>query len=426
MERRQQPQDQKYTLVGIHYQLPELGSRSIALKVKIVYFRDPNDKQKRAAIVAEIDTTNRVKDKSGIFHTYHAPPANLRYPQGSIGLLKKPTKNLPRQEQYLAKIQKIKNSPRYDCTLTPLDTQINSNPRKNYVTLLEMISEEYRLGGLPPHRDTLFGEYIIPDGVTVPTPGNVFTSYPQRPKPGQHDFSKSVPLLPPTCKQEGRTIVLFNQDFTLCVGRALDSNSKYGYGLMLLRNDPLRIYTMEHTVHNCIYGKDNRIIWRDDPRDLLADLQELVVLAFYRPQYRSELIKYRKKHAGIAWYLDEGYIIHWFKVKTKTEKFQPITCLYSGESKFVNWPCEGYATLEQNVNLFREFATSGKKRISKDQEIRGGIGIQISVNRGRDQEHVTFYRTGSRPLIQPGRDGALHKEIQLWCDENLDVINGDD
>lgn len=208
--------------------------------------------------------------------------------------------------------------------------------RQDYVALLREVAALYNLKGMPADPSELFdSSYTLPDDVPVrEVPDYVFIRYPQRPKPSKHDFSKAQLSLDPSVspyRQLGPVNVLFNEDFTIVFGRIERTKPGYGYGLVLLRNDELRIYTTRYAIYSV---KDGPKPYYVKHSSFLRDLQELVILALYRDQYRYRLKKYCRENTEIARYLDCGYIEHQFRVVTG--KFSPITCFECKEAKYVN------------------------------------------------------------------------------------------
>lgn len=104
------------TLVGLQYQLPELGDNDIELTVRFVPFFDINSQRRRVSVVAFVQD-GRVVAGNGAAYLYQAPDPSRRYPEGHIGMFRYATGFLSKFGTSLVRIHKKPNSSVWICVL---------------------------------------------------------------------------------------------------------------------------------------------------------------------------------------------------------------------------------------------------------------------------------------------------------------------
>jgi len=225
--------------------------------------------------------------------------------------------------------------------------------RKNYLDLLKISSQRFKLNGLPSKWSSLFENYVLPEGVSVETPIFVFTEYPQRHGQLDQDFSNWRILT--EVGQAGPANILFNDDFTVVFGRVSSTRPHYGYRIMLLRHAELRVFAMNYTVENKSY--------RYSHERILSDLEELIILAFHSRENRFCLEKYRSKNYKIGYYLSMEYITHEGRLYT------PITCYKCKNDHYIyHSPGSWEAWLERCYSFFPLDSTLLKDPSMGDEE----------------------------------------------------------
>ncbi|MCC7359631.1 MAG: hypothetical protein IT317_09150 [Anaerolineales bacterium] len=329
-----------YSLLGLRFTVPALVHKTTTFRAQVVsYIRRKYPNVRSFALVVNVLEGATVEDTEGkqyeLFAAEHYDPD---FPKGTLGRLDpKKTANAPSPGAYIAELRPTENPKVCECHLLPVPApQPQGSPRAAFQALVRQIGDEYNLERLRPSEYLRLGSYQFPSPTytRITLPGSVFIQYPQRPESLQHDFEKSTPSHLGEHRSTGRVTFLHDDTVILGIEQFRTPSTELGYGVLLMRKDTLRIYSMAYTVHNCAYySGDKRLLWRSDPLDLLSDLQELFVLALYRPKFSSQLVRYASNHSEISRYLEDGYVRHAFRVRVVP--FWPITCFACQEAKFI-------------------------------------------------------------------------------------------